>query len=127
MAKSIRSKSRKRNAAVLRNNLHVPQESKRLSHIGKYSLIKDDLPKLSAPHLIDNPFRSFLCDDADKVKLYKEKWKQDLIIEEEPVEESNYMAIVSKNNLGIIYGAKEKRILKRCRKTKKSLKKSHHK
>ena len=121
MAKSIRSKSRRKNASILRKELHTPVENKRMHMLKKYASIKDKLPKLSAPHLIDSPFRSILLDDTKDVEKFKQVWASEVI--EADVVEQEFMDVdtnVSTVSTGIVFGAKEKRQAKKLRRIQKS-------
>lgn len=128
MAKSIRSKSRRKNAAILRKDLHLPVENKRMDMLKKYQKIKAKLPKLSAPHLIDSPFRSILLNDVNEVAEFKRVWAADHSSEEEQdIEEMEVDTNISTVSTGVVYGAKEKRQAKRLRRIQKSKNRSKNK
>eukprot|EP00834_Sanchytrium_tribonematis_P003279 NODE_121_length_17861_cov_0.498480.p16 type:complete len:129 gc:universal NODE_121_length_17861_cov_0.498480:3593-3207(-) len=126
MAKSIRSKSRRVNAAIRRKQNNLPVEQKRMMDLDKYQIIKEKLPKIVAPHLIDNPFREILIDSKDAVQdraninTIKTLWNSEAKRETTQFE---FMQVENTEG-GTVWGAKEKRMAKRARKSQK--KRNHH-
>lgn len=94
--------------------------------IEKYKEVKDDLPVIEAPHLIDSVFRSFLVQDEEKVAEFKrvmttEKMKMD------PVAVPEVTPMDGVQGAGTVIGAKERRVAKRMKKKFKAMRRKSHK